>query len=72
MKLSSLYVHDFKGYREHLFDLQGKEVATLVNSELKPGNYKYEFDGSGLSSGIYFYKLTSGSFAETKQMILLK
>lgn len=55
-----------------IFDLQGKEVATLVNSELKPGTYKYEFDGSGLSSGIYFYKLTSGSFSETKQMILLK
>ena len=50
----------------------GIEVADLVN-EIKPaGRYKVTFDGSNLSSGIYFYKLEAGNFTETKRMILLK
>ncbi|MBS1553025.1 MAG: choice-of-anchor D domain-containing protein [Bacteroidetes bacterium] len=55
-----------------VFDVLGKEVAVLVNEKLSPGIYKAEFDGSSLSSGIYFYKLEAGSFIETKRMILLK
>jgi hypothetical protein len=50
----------------------GKEVATLVNEEKTAGAYEVEFDGKGLSSGIYFYQLKSSSFANTKKMILLK
>jgi len=55
-----------------VYDVLGREVATLVNEEKLPGEYEIEFDGSQLSSGIYFYKLTSGNFIETKKMIYLK
>ena len=55
-----------------VYDVLGKEVATLVN-EIKPiGSYEVSFDASHLSSGIYFYKLQAGNFIETKKMILLK
>jgi hypothetical protein len=53
-------------------DILGREVATLVNEEKPAGEYEVEFDGSNLPSGIYFYQLKAGEFAETKKMILLK
>jgi hypothetical protein len=55
-----------------LFDLLGREVATLVNEDKPPGTYEVEFNASGLVSGIYMYRLTAGSFTETKKMILLR
>ena len=55
-----------------VYDVLGNEVATLLNEEKPAGSYSVKFDGSNLSSGIYFYKLTAGSFVETKKMILLK
>jgi sugar lactone lactonase YvrE len=55
-----------------VFDILGNEVATLVNEEKSAGNYEVDFDATGLSSGIYFYKLSAGSLVETKKMILLK
>lgn len=55
-----------------VYDVLGKEIATLVNEEKPAGSYEVEFDASGLSSGIYFYKLQAGSFLETKKMLLLK
>ena len=55
-----------------VYDALGKEVKTIVNEIKKPGRYKVDFDGSGLASGIYFYKLSIGGFSETKRMILLK
>jgi len=55
-----------------VYDILGREVATLVNQKQAPGNYSVKFDASKLSSGIYFYKLQSGSFAVTKKMILMK
>jgi len=50
----------------------GREVANLVNQNQAMGNYKIEFNASKLTSGIYFYKLQSGSFSETKKLMLLK
>ena len=50
----------------------GNEVATLVNEEKPAGSYEVEFSAYGLTSGIYFYKLTAGNFAETKKMLLMK
>ncbi|MBK8550411.1 MAG: VCBS repeat-containing protein [Ignavibacteria bacterium] len=55
-----------------VFDLIGKEIATLVNQKQPAGNYNVTFDGGGLSSGVYFYKLSAGDFSETKKMSLLK
>ena len=55
-----------------VYDILGKEIATLVNESLKPGSYEVTFDGSNLPSGIYFYQLRAGDFVETKKLILLK
>jgi len=54
-----------------IYDVLGNEVSTLVNVEKAPGTYEIIFDAAGLSSGIYFYKFTTGVFSETKKMILL-
>ena len=50
----------------------GREVATLVNEQLKPGTYEVEFDGSDYSSGIYFYKLITNEFSNVKKMLMIK
>jgi hypothetical protein len=55
-----------------VFDALGREVATLINGFRSEGKYNAEFDASKLSSGMYLYKLTSGSFSEVKKMILLR
>jgi photosystem II stability/assembly factor-like uncharacterized protein len=55
-----------------VYDILGNEITTLVNEEKPAGNYEVEFDGTGFSSGVYFYKLSAGSFVETKKMVLLK
>lgn len=55
-----------------VFDITGREVQTLVNERLQPGSYETTFDGSMLNSGVYFYKLMTDGFSETKRMILLK
>ena len=55
-----------------IYDVLGNEVATLVDEFREAGSYEVEFDASSLSSGIYFYKLQSGNYLETKKMILLK
>jgi photosystem II stability/assembly factor-like uncharacterized protein len=55
-----------------VFDVLGREVVTLVNEKLKPGTYQVNFNAESLSSGIYFYRLKSDNFTETKKLILLK
>jgi serine protease AprX len=55
-----------------VFDILGKEIAVLVNEELKAGYYEASFDGLNFPSGIYFYKLETNGFADTKKMILIK
>ncbi len=55
-----------------VYDALGKVVRTLVNENRPAGYYNVEFDGSDLPSGVYFYRLEAGKFAETKRMILLK
>ncbi len=55
-----------------VYDINGKEISTLVNEELKKGSYKADIDGSDLSSGIYYYTMTSEDFVETKKMMLIK
>lgn len=56
----------------NVFDITGKEVDVLVNAELSLGEYEYQFDGTGLSSGIYFYRIQTKAFTDIKKMILVK
>ncbi|MCB0721127.1 MAG: T9SS type A sorting domain-containing protein [Ignavibacteriae bacterium] len=55
-----------------VFDITGKEVAVLVNESLNPGLYEVRFDAENLPSGMYFYRLTSDNFSETKKMVVIK
>jgi hypothetical protein len=55
-----------------VFDLTGSLVETLVQENLSAGTYNIEWDGSRFSSGVYFYRLQSGNFAETRKMMLTK
>ncbi len=55
-----------------IYDMIGREVAVLVNERRTPGVYHDTFDGSGLASGIYIYRMTAGPFMQTRQMVLLK
>ena len=55
-----------------IYDILGNEITTLVN-EFKPaGNYEVMFDGSNFPSGVYYYRLQSGKFTETKKLVLLR
>jgi hypothetical protein len=55
-----------------VYDVLGREVATLVNEYTDAGYHKVEFNSTGLASGVYYYQLKAGSFIETKKMILLR
>ena len=55
-----------------VFDMLGREVITLVNEEKPAGRYVVSFNGSGITSGVYFYKITAGDFSQIKKMILVK
>ena len=55
-----------------VYDVLGDEVTTLINEEKPAGNYEVEFDGNNLTSGVYFYTLRAGTFAETEKMVLMK
>lgn len=55
-----------------VYNILGKEVITLVNEKLNPGEYEVTFNGSDLPSGIYFYVLNAGDYKETKKMLLIK
>ncbi|MCZ6774902.1 MAG: T9SS type A sorting domain-containing protein, partial [Ignavibacteria bacterium] len=55
-----------------VYNLLGQEVATLVNEEKGAGSYHVEFDGEGLASGMYLYRIQAGDFVDTKRLLLLK
>ncbi|MDQ3022726.1 MAG: T9SS type A sorting domain-containing protein, partial [Bacteroidota bacterium] len=55
-----------------VFDILGKEITTLVNEIKNAGSYIVSFNGSGLSSGIYYYKIEAGNFTEIRKMLLIK
>lgn len=58
--------------RLKVFDMLGREVATLVNEVLGPGNYEREFSGMGFASGVYVYRLQAGSLSQMRKCLLLK
>ncbi len=55
-----------------IYDILGREVTTLINKDLAPGNYETEFNANGLASGVYFYRLEAGSFTQTKKMVVIR
>jgi hypothetical protein len=55
-----------------IYDILGREVAQLVNEEKSSGTYEVKFNAASLSSGIYFYRIVSGNFSQTKKLMLLK
>ncbi|MEK9138753.1 MAG: T9SS type A sorting domain-containing protein, partial [Bacteroidota bacterium] len=55
-----------------VYNLPGREVATLVNEEKPPGTYSVTWDASGFASGVYFYRLNAGNYFAVKRMLLLK
>jgi len=55
-----------------LFDGLGRDVTTLVNEVKEPGTYTVEWDASGLASGTYFYRLTTGAFVAVKKLLLIR
>jgi len=55
-----------------IYDMLGREIAVLVNEQLSPGIYEVNWNAGSYTSGVYFYKLQAGDFAETKKMVLVK
>ena len=55
-----------------VYDVLGREVATLVNERKSSGSYQVDFDAHSLSGGVYFYRMQAGSFTETKKLVLVK
>jgi hypothetical protein len=50
----------------------GREVKTLLDEEMQPGECKVVFDATGLTSGVYFYRIQAGEFTQLKKLMLLK
>jgi photosystem II stability/assembly factor-like uncharacterized protein len=55
-----------------IFDVMGREVASLVSEEMSAGNYSRQWNAAGMSSGMYFYRLQAGSFVQTKKLLLVR
>jgi hypothetical protein len=55
-----------------VYDILGREIQTLVNQDLSPGTYRTQFNAVNLSSGVYLYRIQTGSYAMTKKMILMR
>ena len=55
-----------------VYDVSGKEVATLLNGKMEQGIHTVKFDGSELSSAVYFYRFSSSRFSDVKKMVLIK
>ncbi len=55
-----------------IYDLLGREIATVVDGELKEGTHSYQFSGANLASGVYIYRIVSGGFVQSKKMVLQK
>jgi hypothetical protein len=66
------HIKDSKFVTLKIYDILGKEIATLVNEGLHPGIYEFNFDASKLNSGIYICKMNTDGFTETKKMVLIK
>jgi hypothetical protein len=55
-----------------VYDITGKEIAVLADGFFENGYHTFQFDGSAFSSGIYFYKLVTNGFTQTRKLVLVK
>lgn len=55
-----------------IYDILGREVTMLVNEKLQPGTYEVEWDAGNSPSGVYFYRLETADYSETKKMLIVK
>ena len=55
-----------------VYDALGKQIETLISGDHDAGVYEVDFDATGLTSGVYFYQIKSGSFTETRKLVLMK
>ena len=55
-----------------IYDVSGRNIQTLVNDNYQPGYYSIVWDGAGHSSGVYFVKMTSGSYTQTQKLMMIK
>ncbi|MFZ1289401.1 MAG: T9SS type A sorting domain-containing protein [Melioribacteraceae bacterium] len=69
---SSLETQNFASLQLIVYDILGREVATIVNKKQSPGNYEIIFDGKNLSSGVYYYQLKNNQHVITQKMLLIK
>jgi len=58
--------------RLKIYDILGREVAVLINQEMRPGSYLIEWNAANFASGVYFYRLETDNFVETRKMVLIK
>jgi len=63
---------DAEGVRLTIYDILGREISTLVNEPLSPGTYRVRWNATNYSSGVYFYTLSTGTFRDTKKMVVVK
>jgi hypothetical protein len=68
----SFSVQQFSDVKLKVFDVLGREVAILINQQLQPGTYQYDFDATRYTSGVYFYRIEAGEFVQTKRMLMIK
>jgi len=66
----SIPTHSFTTLK--IFDISGREIATIVSGQLPPGNYSKEWNAADMPSGVYFYRIEAGNFTDTKKFVLLK
>ncbi len=55
-----------------VYDILGREVKTLLNGEMNPGNHRVKFDAAGIASGVYFFRLESGKYSSAIKMVVSK
>jgi hypothetical protein len=68
----TFYIQRFTFVIFSVYDLLGREVATLVNEAMQPGDHTVTWDASGMPSGVYFYRLTAGGFSQSRKLVLLR
>lgn len=68
----NVHIPEFSSVKVIVYDISGKEIANLLNRDLAPGVYEINFDAKNYGSGVYFYRLITGNFSQTRKMVIVK